>query len=87
MNPTNQNREGNIVRYHIASNPPYDRSTVNFVQQFKDTIKAYAYDYNPESILAEARKRMDKKKQPGTEAYFDLNGDISIIIETAKFHL
>ena len=95
--PYNQNRNEeflnqpeNIVNYHIASDPfPGDPTadTDSYFTRYRQNIKAYIYEYDPFWIYREARDRMDKDKPVGTEAYYDKNADISLIIDDNKLHL
>ena len=89
--PTNQNRPKNIVNYYIASAPfPGDPNYIDtdlYIDRYRQNIKVYIYEYDPEWILARARERMDKHEPVGTEAYYDKIADISIIIDDNRLNL
>ena len=81
--PSNQNRAENIVNYHIATNFEILLSS----DEFRDNIKAYLYEYDPEWILDQARQRVKNNQKPGTEAVYGKTADISIIIDVKRLNL
>jgi len=81
--PPNQNRKENVINYHIASDPlpTSDAEWFQWIGTYRDNIKAFIYQYDPEWNLKKARLKQASNGFVGNELLYFKNGDLSIIID------